>query len=130
MKGEGAAYTEFLVKTLKPFIDSKYRTKKGRDYTFIAGSSMGALVSEYAILKYPDVFSAAGMFSPAFWIAPNLYTEAEKADTKLLSRFFFYAGSKESNTMVNDVNRMYDLIRKNDNHQYEVNRLINPFGRA
>ncbi|MFP5042693.1 alpha/beta hydrolase [Parasediminibacterium sp. JCM 36343] len=129
-KGEGAAYTEFLVKTLKPFIDGKYRTKKGREYTYIAGSSMGALVSEYAILKYPEVFGAAGMFSPAFWIAPNLYTEVENAPAPplpILPRFYFYAGGKESSTMVSDVDRMYNLISKKD-QQHEIERKINPLG--
>src|ERR1044072_7522726 len=50
-KGEGDQYVDFLVKTLKPFIDKKYRTIKTKQNTFIAGSSMGGLISMYAILK-------------------------------------------------------------------------------
>jgi len=50
-KGEGKAYTNFLVNTLKPFIDSKYRTKKSVENTFIGGSSMGADISLYACLN-------------------------------------------------------------------------------
>lgn len=125
-KGEGKAYTEFLVKTLKPFIDSKYRTKKGREYTFIAGSSMGGLISEYAMLQYPEVFGAAGIFSPALWIAPQIYTDAESTATISLSRFYFYAGGKESSTMASDVDKMYDILRKRRN--YEVERELNPLG--
>ena len=125
-KGEGKEYSEFLVKTLKPFIDGKYRTKKGRENTFIAGSSMGGLITEYAILKYPDVFGAAGIFSPAFWIAPKIYTDAESNTTTNLSRFYFYAGGKESSTMVSDVDKMYDILRKRRN--YEVERELNPLG--
>lgn len=125
-KGEGKEYVEFLVNTLKPFIDNKYRTKKGREYTFIAGSSMGALISEYAILKYPNVFGAAGIFSPSFWIAPSIYSEADIAITKELPRFYFYAGGKESGTMVSDVEKMYDICSKK--RRYEVARLLNPIG--
>ena len=125
-KGEGKEYVEFMVNNLKPYIDTKYRTKKGREYTFVAGSSMGALISEYAILKYPDVFGAAGIFSPAFWIAPAIYTEAENAVTKELPRFYFYAGGKESGTMVSDVEKMYDVCSKKK--RYEVARLLNPIG--
>ena len=125
-KGEGKAYAEFLVKNLKPFIDSKYRTKKGREFTYVAGSSMGALISEYAILQYPDVFGAAGLFSPAFWIAPTIYNDASNAVTPHLPRFYFYAGGKESGSMVNDVERMYDILTKKRN--YEVERELNPLG--
>ncbi len=125
-KGEGKEYVDFLVNNLKPFIDAKYRTKKGREYTFIAGSSMGALISEYAILKYPDVFGAAGIFSPSFWIAPAIYTEAENAVAKELPRFYFYAGGKESGTMISDVEKMYDVCSKK--RRYEVARLLNPIG--
>lgn len=49
-KGEGAAYAGFLAKTLKPYIDTKYRTKKGPENTFVAGSSMGALISLYTAI--------------------------------------------------------------------------------
>ena len=125
-KGEGKEYVEFLVKNLKPYIDSKYRTKKGREYTFVAGSSMGGLISEYALLQYPDVFGAAGIFSPAFWIAPQIYTDADNLNTTELPRFFIYAGGKESSTMISDVERMCDVLRKKKN--YEVERELNPLG--
>lgn len=61
-KGEGNEYVDFLVKNLKPFIDKKYRTLKNKQNTFIAGSSMGGLISLYAALKYPKIFVGAGIF--------------------------------------------------------------------
>lgn len=57
------AYLEFLVHELKPFIDSTYRTLPGRDDTFILGSSMGGLISIYALTEYPDVFGGAAGIS-------------------------------------------------------------------
>ncbi len=125
-KGEGADYADFLVKNLKSYIDSKYRTKKGREFTYIAGSSMGGLISAYAILKYPEVFGAAGIFSPAFWIAPTIFSEAINAVTPHLPRFYFYAGGKESSSMVSDTEKMYDILTKKRN--YEVERELNPMG--
>ena len=56
-------YLRFLVKELKPFIDSAYSTYKDRKHTFIAGSSMGGLISLYAICEYPDVFGGAACLS-------------------------------------------------------------------
>jgi len=67
--GRGMAYAEFLARTLKPLIDGRFRTLPGREFTGVAGSSMGGLISLYAALAYNDVFSMAGVFSPAFWFA-------------------------------------------------------------
>ena len=57
--GEGKGYVDFIVSTLKPFIDTHLRTLKGKRNTFIAGSSMGGLISMYAVLKYPGTFGGA-----------------------------------------------------------------------
>lgn len=52
-------YLAFIVKELKPFIDKNFLTRKDRKNTFIGGSSMGGLISLYAICEYPDVFGGA-----------------------------------------------------------------------
>jgi predicted alpha/beta superfamily hydrolase len=57
------AYLEFLVAELKPFVDAGYRTLRGRDDTFIMGSSMGGLISLYAAAEYPQVFGGVGAVS-------------------------------------------------------------------
>jgi predicted alpha/beta superfamily hydrolase len=56
-------YLAFLVEELKPFIDAGYRTLPGRADTSVMGSSMGGLISQYAMSKYPDVFGGAGCVS-------------------------------------------------------------------
>jgi predicted alpha/beta superfamily hydrolase len=56
-------YLKFLVYELKPFIDSRYRTLRGRADTFIMGSSMGGLISAYAVCEYPRVYGGAGCVS-------------------------------------------------------------------
>ena len=52
-------YLLFITRELKPFIDSIFSTYADKAHTFIAGSSMGALISMYAICEYPEVFGAA-----------------------------------------------------------------------
>ncbi|MBA4134462.1 MAG: esterase [Flavobacterium sp.] len=56
-------YLKFLVTELKPFIDKRFATAPDKDNTFIAGSSMGGLISLYAICEYPQVFGAAACIS-------------------------------------------------------------------
>ena len=60
-------YLKFIVSELKPYIDTRFSTKKDRDNTFIAGSSMGGLVSMYAVCEYPSVFGGAACLS-THWI--------------------------------------------------------------
>ena len=56
-------YLKFLVKELKPFIDKTFSTLQNKHNTFIAGSSMGGLISMYAICEYPKVFGGAACIS-------------------------------------------------------------------
>ncbi len=56
-------YLTFITQELKPFIDRTYRTHATADHTYIMGSSMGGLISAYAVCEYPDVFSGAGCVS-------------------------------------------------------------------
>ena len=59
----GDAYLRYLVEEVKPAIDRGFRTLPGRDDTFVMGSSMGGLISLYAIAEYPQVFGGAGAVS-------------------------------------------------------------------
>ena len=58
---------EWIINWLKPQIDKRYRTLPEREFTFIGGSSMGGLMSLYAILAHNDVFSRAAALSPSIW---------------------------------------------------------------
>lgn len=62
-------YLKFIVEELKPFIDSTYNVSKDKKDTAIMGSSMGGLISLYAISKYPEIFGAAGCVS-THWPVP------------------------------------------------------------
>ena len=67
-------YLKFLVTELKPFVDKNFSTNTNKENTFIMGSSMGALISIYAICEYPNVFGGAACLSthwPGVWTVEN-----------------------------------------------------------
>lgn len=94
--GKGRKYSEFLVKEVKPFIDSTYRTLSGRENTAVAGSSLGGLISLFLILEYPEVFSKAGVLSPSlYWAGRELLgLSREKADPEKM-KIWLSMGTRE-----------------------------------
>ena len=75
IKGKGSVYMNWLVKTLKPYIDEHYRTLPDRLNTIIAGSSMGGLIAMYAVCTYNHVFQRAACLSPSLWVSPGRVLE-------------------------------------------------------
>ena len=67
IEGRGRQTMNWFVRFFKPYIDRHYRTLPDRDHTFIAGSSMGGLMSLYAVLKYNYIFGRAAALSPSLW---------------------------------------------------------------
>ena len=68
IKGKGRVYMNWLVGTLKPYIDANYRTLPDRTNTVIAGSSMGGLMALYGAAVYNHVFQRAACLSPSLWV--------------------------------------------------------------
>ena len=68
-------YLRFLVEELKPFIDATYRTQPDRENTFVVGSSMGGLISAYAIAEHPAVFGGAACLSSDWPITQGAFVE-------------------------------------------------------
>jgi len=73
---QGDEYLKFLVLELKPFIDEQFRTLPDVKNTLIMGSSMGGLISAYAVCEYPEVFGGAGCLS-THWIGSLDGTESD-----------------------------------------------------
>ena len=67
IEGKGKITMDWMVNELKPYIDANYPTITERDYTFIAGSSMGGLMTLYALSEYNEVFSRGAALSPALY---------------------------------------------------------------
>lgn len=68
---QGDIYMDWLVNTLKPAIDGQLRTLADADHTVIGGSSMGGLMSLYAVTAYNHVFKKAACLSPSLWTNPR-----------------------------------------------------------
>ena len=75
VKGKGRVYMNWLVKTLKPYIDENYRTLPDRLNTIICGSSMGGLMALYGACVYNHVFQRAACLSPSIWVNPGKVLE-------------------------------------------------------
>lgn len=73
-------YLTFIVTELKPRIDAEFRTKAGRKHTAIAGSSMGGLISLYAITRYPRIFGHAGAVSTHLPLGDPNWSAEERND--------------------------------------------------
>ncbi len=117
--GKGDKFLEFIIKEVKPKIDRKFRTEPQAQHTTIFGSSLGGLMALYATVKYPETFSRAGIFSPAFWINPEIYDFVESSKIPATTKFYLMAGDSESEEMVPDMNKMINLLKKkgvNENH--------------
>jgi predicted alpha/beta superfamily hydrolase len=109
--GEGQAYLDFIVQTIKPYIDARFRTRSDAASTLIGGSSMGGLISHAGIVRHPAVFSKALVFSPAYWTAPAMAVLAEQQPLPRSARVYFYAGGQESENMAPLAERMHALVQ-------------------
>lgn len=108
--GQGDAYVQFIVNTLKPYVDANYRTLPDRANTGIAGSSLGGLISFYAAIEHQDVFGKAGILSPSFWFSEQAYQHVSQTGKEAEVKFYFVAGSNESTDMISDMDRMRDSL--------------------
>jgi predicted alpha/beta superfamily hydrolase len=113
-------YLNFLTQELKPFIDKTYATKTDRSNTFIAGSSMGALISLYAICEYPSIFGGAACLS-THW--PGLFTMEnnpvpgaffsyleQSLPSPTRHRIYFDHGTETLDSMYASLQKSVDLI--------------------
>lgn len=97
IKPEGDEYGLFLVNELKPIIDKDYRTLTDRKNTFMAGSSCGGNISIYLGIKYQDIFSCIGAFSPAYYIVKKgLYEFLKNQEISEDFRIYHDMGTKEN----------------------------------
>lgn len=92
--GKGKEYAEFIVKELKPIIDSKYSTNPHE--TYMAGISLGALVTTYAASTYPEVFKRIAGLSSAFYRNQEEIEQLLKtADLSPLEKIYLDCGTNE-----------------------------------
>lgn len=129
-KAEGEAYVDFIVNTLKPKMDSTYRTKPSAKNTAIMGSSMGGLISHYAGLKYPNVFGKVGVFSPSFWYANESFNYTKENAKQKQLKMYYLVGNNEGGgeQMAKDTKTMVELMKTNKFRKNNVYIKIVPDG--
>jgi predicted alpha/beta superfamily hydrolase len=129
-KGQGELYVEFLEKTLIPYVNRKYRTLADRLHTGIGGSSMGGLISLFAGLNHQDTFSRLMVFSPSLWIAPKIFQQADHFHPEKEVHLYIYAGGKESENHLPNVNRFKQRLTEGKSifSEIHLHLSLNPEG--
>ena len=127
--GEGKKYVRFLADTLKPYVDTHFRTIPERTHTGIGGSSMGGLISIYAGLAYPEVYSKLLIFSPSLWVEPNIHFHAIHFQEHLDTKIYLYGGEEESKNMIPNIKRFKKAMEaQNFEADIQFKLSIDPLG--
>ncbi len=108
--GDGELYMQFIVETLKPYIDEHYRTIPGRETTGIMGSSMGGFISHYGIFQYQETFSKAAIFSPSYWFSDSIWSFTREMGIRETMRIYLMCGGSEGLGTINNLNDMQDSL--------------------
>jgi predicted alpha/beta superfamily hydrolase len=125
-------YLKFLVTELKPFIDKTYRTKTGPSDTFTMGSSMGGLISCYAVAEYPQVFGGAGCVSTHWPVADGALIDFMKShmpDPKT-HRFYMDHGTATLDAMYRPYQLRADSVMRSAGFKDGVSLLTKVFDGA
>jgi isoamylase len=110
--GDGDAYLAFIVDTLKPRIDRRYRTRPGPAHTAMMGSSMGGLLSLYAWFRRADVFGLAGGLSPSLWFGrAEFFAFAESVALRRGGRLYLDVGTAEGVGTLRDARALRSMLR-------------------
>ena len=103
---KGDAYLADLIGTVKPAVDARYRTQTQPAATVIAGSSMGGLMAHAAVMRHPEVFGRALVFSPSYWFSPAIAQETANTPLQPGQRVYIYVGGSEGDGMLSDAEAM------------------------
>jgi predicted alpha/beta superfamily hydrolase len=113
-------YLKFIVKELKPHIDKQFNTYKDQSHTFIGGSSMGGLISIYAICEYPEVFGGAICMSThwplSFTVENNLFPKAmfdylkQKLPSSSNHKIYFDYGDQTLDAIYGEFQKQADAV--------------------
>ena len=110
--GGGDRYLRFLVEALKPLVDASFRTLPGRAHTVIGGSSLGGLISLYALYHHAGIFGAASVQSPALWFARRaLLRFVARQPRPAESRVYLDVGSEEGSETLEQARELRELLQ-------------------
>lgn len=109
IKGRGKITMDFYVNELKPYIDDNYPSLPDRRYTFISGSSMGGLMTLYALCEYNDVFSRGASLSPSVVFAPDMVMKMIEA-ARFRKNTILYMDYGEKEISYRDTRKVYAKV--------------------
>jgi len=117
------AYLKFLVEELKPFIDTTFRTLPARQHTFVMGSSMGGLISAYAISEYPDVFGGAAGVSTHWPAGDGVVIDylREHLPDPRTHKFYFDYGTETLDAGYGPYQRRMDKVLRRAGYTRDIN---------
>jgi len=111
--GGGDRYGAFLVSTVKPMIDRRYRTRPDAASTGLGGASLGGLITLSLGLDHPDVFSRLLVASPSVWWDDRWILEQVRQRTASTGqRIWLDVGTAEGDGMVQNTRALRDALRK------------------
>lgn len=108
--GEAEPFLDWLVRTAKPMVDARFRTRPARRHTAIAGSSMGGLFALWALVAGAATFGAAWSLSPALWYADGEIFRWLARQPAPVGRLHLDIGTSEGDDELFDARRMRDLL--------------------
>jgi len=128
-KAESDDYLNFIVSELKPFIDKNYATAADRPNTFIIGSSMGGLISLYAISEYPEIFGGAGCVSTHFPLGKGIMLEYMKKHLPAPKnhKIYFDYGTETLDAQYEPYQMKADKIMKKRGYKKDKNWITRKF---
>lgn len=125
----GDAYLRYLVTELKPAIDARYRTLPDRAHTSLMGSSLGGLISLYAVCEYPDVFGGAACLSTAWQVANGVTVRELKKSLPdpRTHRLYFDFGTGTNDGSIEPFQEKVDALLKESGYTNGVNWVTQKF---
>lgn len=127
--GEGAIYMDFIVNSLKPYIDANFRTKTKQKHTGLIGSSLGGFISYYGGLQYPKTFGKIGALSTSFWFSEKVVDFTQEKGNLKNVKLFLLVGGKEGDDTDKDTRKMEKLLLKTGFKSKNLKTKINPEGK-
>jgi predicted alpha/beta superfamily hydrolase len=116
LRPQGKRYPEFLINEVMPFVEERYRIARGEENTGLGGSSLGGLISLYAVLDHPGTFSRLLLESPSLFVSNRRILKYSRYFHHWPERIVIGAGTREAGRedkdrqVVEDVRELQEII--------------------
>jgi len=118
LRPRGKCYPEFLMHEVMPFVSERYRIAPGVQHTGLGGSSLGALISLYTVIRHPGIFGRVLLESPSLYISQRRILRASRKCRQWPGKFYIGIGTREAGReekdrqVVDDVRELERILRQ------------------